>query len=361
MANMVDYLNWRGDLDFIQSPYNEVDSLILSHLAYVRLDGYVPWLGENRSISLGELADAYWEHQDEQALLQEFSLIKMAPFLLRRVGRTRRFGKLRAHCYQHLLKRKEYSQFAAMVISLNQHQHVVSFRGTDNTMIGWRESFAMSFGVIPAQKEAVAYLEEIAQQVQGTLYLGGHSKGGNLAVYSGCKCSKEVQERIQRIDNHDGPGFCKERISPDEYARMKGKINKYVPDESIVGMLLKGEEECIVVSSTEQGIRQHDPTTWRVLGTEFVRLPCRSYRGELLDQTLGQWVEHMSAREKEEVIQTTFKLLEKEHIETVHDLVHITPGQFYRIRRQLGNNPTCNRWFRRLLKICGKGILKKKN
>lgn len=41
MANIMDYMDWRGDLSFEADEFNEVDNLILAQLAYVDFEGIV--------------------------------------------------------------------------------------------------------------------------------------------------------------------------------------------------------------------------------------------------------------------------------------------------------------------------------
>lgn len=319
MANIMDYLNWRGDLTFEESPLNEIDSLILANLSYVPLDGIVPSPWEPESISLKEASDAFWQEREEKDLLKEFSLIKMAPFAMRRMAATRRFGNLQLMYYQNSINIKEESQFSALCIRIGEGKIFTAFRGTDDTIIGWKENFRMCFETVPAQKKAVDYLNYVGHTCEGELWLGGHSKGGNLAVYAAVKARPNIQNRIQSIYNFDGPGFSKAMLASSSYQKLQHRIRKYVPTSSVVGMLLEQDENYMVVSSEEQGLRQHDPITWRVLRTEFVSIPERKEDSEVVARTMHGWIYSLSLEERKSVVDTMFNIIQEANIKTLND------------------------------------------
>lgn len=186
MANINEYICWRGDLNFEQSPFNEVDGLILAYLSYVSFDNIVtsPW--EKDRITLREASKLFWEQNTEQSILKKLSLIKMAPFVMRRLAETNRYGDLRLCYYQNSVNLEEESQFCALCIELPDHSFsYISFRGTDNSLIGWKENFRMSYQIVPAQRKAVDYLNYVAHKLEGRLMVGGHSKGGQSCYLCG--------------------------------------------------------------------------------------------------------------------------------------------------------------------------------
>lgn len=340
MANIMDYLNWRGDLTFEESPINEIDSLILANLSYVPLDGIVPSPWEPESISLKEASEAFWRDREEKELLQEFSLIKMAPFAMRRMVATRRFGNLRLMYYQNSINVKEESQFSALCIQIEEGKIFVAFRGTDDTIIGWKENFRMCFETVPAQKKAVDYLNYVGHTCEGDLWLGGHSKGGNLAVYAAVKARPRIQHRIQSIYNFDGPGFSKSMLESGGYQKLVHLIRKYVPTSSVVGMLLEHDENYTVVSSEEQGLRQHDPITWRVLRTEFVTIPERQEDSEMVARTMHGWIYSLSLEERKDFVNTMFNIIEEADIKTLNDFGdNQWRFKLWQMRRRMRNNP----------------------
>lgn len=342
MANIMDYLNWRGELSFSQDGLNEIDSLILSNISYVALDRIVPSPWEPDTILLKDAIRQFWEGQEEQEQLKRCSLIKMAPFIMRRLAQTKRFGTLSLAGYQNSVCKEEESQFSAVCIELGPQQTYVAFRGTDDTLIGWKENFCMCFETVPAQRKAADYLNYIGRKYTGELWLGGHSKGGNLAVYSAAKAKPELQKRIKGIYNFDGPGFSRRMLASVGYQQIAGRIYKYVPVSSIIGMLLEQDENYQIVSSEEQGLRQHDPASWRVLGSRFVSVPRQDKEIRWLNHIMHQFIYHLSLEERKNFVNTLFQVMEESDIHTVDDF----GGEFRRtrlrrIRQEMRKSPAC--------------------
>lgn len=186
----------------------------------------------------------------------------------------------------------------------------MSFRGTDNSLVGWKEDFNMAFETdVPSQRAAVAYLERVARGVTGKLYVGGHSKGGNLAVYSVMNCSEQAYARIEKVFSHDGPGFTAEAMASGDFAARVGKVSKTVPESSVIGMMLEQQEEYSVVCSTARGALQHDPFSWVVEGADFVRADKVSRSAVAIDQSINQWFADMSREERAGFIDALFQVL----------------------------------------------------
>lgn len=354
MANLMDYLNWRGDLSFQDSTMNDVDSLLFSNLSYVAFDTILPSPWEREQVPLWRASEAYWEQNREQELLQRFSLIKMAPFSMRRMAETKRFREIPLMYYQNSINHQVGSQFSAMCMQLPNHAYYLAFRGTDDTIIGWRENFRMSYEVVPAQQKAVDYLNYVGERCQGALWLGGHSKGGNLAVYAAVHARPEIQRRIQRIYNFDGPGFSKQMLKSERYRRMADRICKYVPTESVIGMLLEQDENYQVVSSMGQGLQQHDPVNWRILGDQFVYMPRQQRTGRQINQVVHDWIYGLSLEERRQVVEAVFQAMEDSHVETLDDLGRNQwKKKLWMVREKLRENQECYG----MLKRAGKQML----
>jgi len=194
----------------------------------------------------------------------------------------------------------------------------VAFRGTDDTIVGWKEDFNMAFSEeVPAQREAVKYIEE---EKEGSLLVGGHSKGGNLAVYASAKAKASVQERIVSIYNDDGPGFLEGFLSSPGYERISDRIHTVVPRSSIIGMLLCRKEAHRVVDSNERGIFQHDPYSWQVLGPDFIECSSLSKGALLFDESVKSWLSSISKEERSSFIDTVFDSLEKADVNHTNEL-----------------------------------------
>lgn len=325
MANMMDYLDWRGDLSFKASEFNDVDNLILAELVYVDFDGIVPGVDDKEKISLREASRRFFELHTEEEILARVSMTKTAAFVMKKMADTVRFGDILLSQYVNDISDEEQSQFSVMCVTLPDKSLYVSFRGTDNTIVGWREDFNLGYLLeTPGQLKALAYLERVAASGYRVVRVGGHSKGGNLAVYAAVKCKSSIQKKIIDVYSNDGPGFRKNVIESDGYQAMLSKIHTILPESSIVGMLLEHQESYVVVKSANSGIQQHDATSWEVLGNSFVYAKDIAAQSILLDATLKAWIYQLDGVEREQIVGTIFGMLEEANIKTVDD--------FYRSR-----------------------------
>lgn len=320
MANMVDYLEWRGDLSFRTSGFNEVDNLLLAQMAYVDFGDIIPCEDSEESITLKAASEKFWSEHEEEDILAKVSMTKSAPFLMRQMAETRRFKNLKLSRYVNDISDEEQSQFSVLCISLPDHSIYVAYSGTDDTIVGWRENFNMGYLTeTPGQLKAVAYLNHIGQLTTKKLRIGGHSKGGNLSVYAAVKCEPEIQERIIAVYSNDGPGFRREMIDSEEYQRMLPKVKSILPESSIVGMLLEHQDNYVVVRSSENGVLQHDPMSWEVIGPSLVLVERVAAESVMWDQTMKAWLNHLDNGERQEIVETVFQILDEAEIRTVDD------------------------------------------
>lgn len=320
MANIMDYLDWRGDLPFTASGFNEVDNLILAQLAYVELDDIVPGPECEDTIPLAEASKQFWASHNEEEILAKVSMTKSAPFVMRKMAETKRFGSALLSRYVNDISDEEQSQFSVVLVTLEDGSSYVAFSGTDDTIVGWRENFNMGFlAETPGQHKAVEYLNRVIKRDQKNIRIGGHSKGGNLSVYAAVKCEPWIQMKILRVFSNDGPGFNREMIESLAYRRMLPKIRTILPESSIIGMLLEHQGRCEVVKSSESGLMQHDAMSWEVFGPAFVRAEHVAVRSVLVDETVKKWIYQLDGKERQQIVETAFALLEKAKIKTVDD------------------------------------------
>ena len=333
MANIMDYLKWRGDLSFAQSPFNEVDNLILSELVYVEFAGIVPSPGKG-SITLEEANNAFFATHTDEEINARVSSTKVAAFMMREMAQTNRFGKIKLSAYINDIRVEEQSQFCAMVVELGDGLCNVVYSGTDDTIVGWKEDFNMSFlSETPGQLKAVAYLENVAEHTDARLRLMGHSKGGNLAVYAAIHANCGISRRIDIIYSDDGPGFTESMIDLESYRNILPRIHTIIPESSIVGMLFQHEEEYEVVASTGNGAGQHDVMSWEVMGPALVHLNKVNEKAILLDKTLKSWIYGMDEAQRENFVDTLFGILDEADIRTVDDLANMNPAKFVELIR----------------------------
>ena len=318
MGNIMDYISWRGDLSLEQSQFNEVDNLILACFSYVNLDG-IPAVTKQKGIGLKKLTEEFMKLYTMKELEADKSFIRLAPFMMMEMAKSARFGKCVVRNYVNDIVTEAEQQFAAMEIVLEDGTSYVSFRGTDDTIIGWKEDFNLSTGVVPAQKRAIEYLQKISEHTDGMLRVGGHSKGGNLAIYGSVMC-KSAHEKILEIYSNDGPGFSREFQELSEMKEMMPKIIRIIPEYSIIGTLLEHEKEPVIVASSSKGLLQHDGFSWEVQGPALVRRDSLNKTALRFIEILHKWIDGMDTEQKRLLIEDLFATLQASGYENLSEV-----------------------------------------
>ena len=318
MGNIMDYISWRGDLSLEQSQFNEVDNLILACFSYVNLDG-IPAVTKQKGIGLKKLTKEFMKLHTMKELEADKSFIRLAPFMMMEMAKSVRFGKCVVRNYVNDIVTEAEQQFAAMEIVLEDGTSYVSFRGTDDTIIGWKEDFNLSTGVVPAQKRAIEYLQKISEHTDGMLRVGGHSKGGNLAIYGSVMC-KSAHEKILEIYSNDGPGFSREFQELPETKEMMPKIIRIIPEYSIIGTLLEHEKEPVIVASSSKGLLQHDGFSWEVQGPALVRRDSLNKTALRFIEILHKWIDGMDTEQKRLLIEDLFATLQASGYENLSEV-----------------------------------------
>ena len=318
MGNIMDYISWRGDLSFEQAQFNEVDNLILACFSYVNLDG-ISAVTKQKGIGLKKLTKEFMKLHTMKELEADKSFIRLAPFMMMEMAKSVRFGKCVVRNYVNDIVTEAEQQFAAMEIVLEDGTSYVSFRGTDDTIIGWKEDFNLSTGVVPAQKRAIEYLQKISEHTDGMLRVGGHSKGGNLAIYGSVMC-KSAHEKILEIYSNDGPGFSREFQELPEMKEMMPKIIRIIPEYSIVGTLLEHEKEPVIVASSSKGLLQHDGFSWEVQGPALVRRDSLNKTALRFIEILHKWIDGMDMEQKRLLIEDLFATLQASGYENLSEV-----------------------------------------
>jgi len=321
MANIFDYLEWRGDLNFGRDGFNEVDNLILSVLAYVEYEGVVSGEIDGQRTTLSKVAEYYQNHRFTSPAFYDNPFFKKIPDLLQKTAATPRFHDIELSGYVNRIDDENSNQFSALVFSIDAGYSYISFRGTDDTIAGWKEDFEMSFmDEIPSQKQAAEYINAVCPKLEGGFYLGGHSKGGNLAVYAATQVVDKIRHRIKGIFNNDGPGFQADVIQGEGYQGMLDRINTYVPKSSVVGMLLEHGEEYKVVKSSGLGIMQHNALNWEVKGPGFVYEDELTRNSRDTDKALRACLSNLSIEQRSDFIDALFDIVQATGAHTLSEL-----------------------------------------
>ena len=313
MSNIMDYLAWRGDIALAYSPFNDLDSLVLASLSYLNYPTE-PTLIRDLGVHVPAVDPL------------QFAFVHECRALLSAAAMTERFAGIRMHTPVAVTDPARDMQFAAVTFDLPDGSHYVAFRGTDSTIVGWREDFNMAFeSPVPAQSAAVKYLNEAAALTDGPLILGGHSKGGNLAVYAAAHADPILQSRIRLVYSFDGPGLDDATMASEGYANIARRIRSFIPQQSVVGLLMTYHPDYTVVKSNGVGLFQHDSFTWQVLGTDFIAVTELDVSSQLVDHTVHEWLAKVSPQQRRVFINTIFDILEASGAATIKELLRDVP------------------------------------
>lgn len=300
MKNFLNYLQDNNN-SFKESSFNIVDSLVLAYLSYLHFPN-IPTKLKGLDIS-------------------KTTKVKKNKEFIKRVVTSNRYKDIELCFYVEDTNDLIEKQFSAVTFLLPNNTMYISFRGTDSTLTGWKEDFNMAFMLpVPAQKEALNYVEKVTKLIPRKFYIGGHSKGGNLAVYAGCNLSNSLSTRIIKIYSHDGPGFIKEFLTTSNYQNIKDKIEKVVPSSSIIGMLLYTNEKYKIIKSSARGILEHDSFSWLVEDNNFIILKDLSDGTAYTNKVINDFISNLSKKEREIFIDSLFTVLKSTGLTTLDEI-----------------------------------------
>ncbi|MFB0919606.1 MAG: DUF2974 domain-containing protein [Oscillospiraceae bacterium] len=303
---------------FSEKPFGPVDSLILSQLSYINFEGIVPKPADGqKSVRIADCLKA----ELYTSMLFETRDPKSNKRLLQAVAASPRFRDIGMSFFVSEFDPVSEKQFSAVTYILPESTKYIAFRGTDDTLIGWKEDFNMAFVYpVPSQKRALEYLLDISRHMSGQLILGGHSKGGNLAVYSALASPQSVSSRVLRVYDHDGPGFREGVLDSEGYGIVEDRIEKTVPESSLIGMLLEGHKKYTVVESRRFGVMQHDPFSWKVGGDGFITTEEVSDGAKYMNRTIREWLNSLSQEEREKFTDLLFGVLDAGDAKTFSEI-----------------------------------------
>ena len=315
MKNIITYTQENLDT-FDKLPFNSVDSLILSSAAYIHFPDVIPEVENWKGIRLQELYRA--EYFEE--MFHNIPLGGNTRQLFYALAASPRFRDIRIMGYTEQFDLKTEKQFSAVTFQIQPSLCYIAYRGTDSTLVGWKEDFNMAFqSPVPSQEEAVRYIEKAALYCPGRILTGGHSKGGNLAVYAAAMCRENIQCRIEKIYSHDGPGFLEATLQSREFQHISSRIEKTLPQSSIVGMLLEHQEDFHIVKSNKSGLMQHDPFTWEIKEHDFIYIEKLTKDAAFADKTLTDWLNQISEKDRERFVDALYSVLNANGLTTIDD------------------------------------------
>lgn len=317
LMNMIDYLKWRGDLSFKTSPFNNVDNLLCSYLAYCDLSEVVS--SDDKKISLKDACDKYFQTHIIEKNKNDLVFIYMAPTVFKEMANSDRYkDAMLSYCVREVNDSKDI-QFSAIRIDLDKDNTYLAFCGTDDSIVGWKEDFQLCYKKANAQQRAVEYIK-LASRGLKHFYVGGHSKGGNLAIYGSLKSSKYIQNKITRIYNNDGPGLSESLFDQQLYDNIKDKCLRIVPEFSFFGQMFAQDCQQIIIKSNQKALMQHDATSWQVEGTDFVYGQQLDKYSSVINEAINVFFKDVDNSEREQLTNELFDAIEEAGIKTLSDI-----------------------------------------
>lgn len=315
--NIIDYLKWRGDLSFKASPFNEVDNVVISQMAYTNFDEYFKY---KDSYTIKELSELFFNDHSDEEIMASKSFVKLAPFVLREMANSIRFKDCLVHDFVSTINEETCEQFCCFQVDLSDHTTYVAFRGTDDTIVGWHEDFCMSFEIVPAQVAAKEYIQKLSPYRK--YRIGGHSKGGALALYAGLNAPRKGKNIINVYSN-DGPGLNRKYLSKEElegYENIKNKIIKIVPEFDFFGVLFSKDYITKVVKSDAVMLLQHSAMSWLVEGTKFVETTL-SEESKMIEVNYREFLDNANEEECKAFTEEMFDVLRDAGVDTVSEFI----------------------------------------
>ena len=324
MGNLITYVQQYEAQTFQEKLVTDIDILVLTEIAYLPFDEIVSSSFEEKTaISLNQLGKEFETIKEKEHKNNPFMITKERIQLLDVVSKSLRFKDVKVFGFMNDIDDELTKQFAAVCYQWEEESRWIIFRGTDESLTGWKEDFMMTYSdLIPAQIDAIEYLRKQAELFSGSLNISGHSKGGNLSLYASAMQEEDIQHRIQQIYCWDAPGVHRSILNTEGYQRVVSKAKRYIPQDSIVGLMLESQVPYHIIESQGSGISQHSALMWNIEEDHFVELTELTKNSQLTDQTFKQWTEVVSDEDLKLFFDTFFELIFEMGVETVNDVYY---------------------------------------
>ena len=324
MGNLITYVQQYGAQTFEDKSLTDIDVLVLTEIAYLPFDEIVPKSFDiTEAISLEQLGKEFETIKEKEHENNPFMITSERIELLEVVSKSQRYKEIKVFGFMNDIDDERTKQFAAVCYQWEEENRWIIFRGTDETLIGWKEDFMMTYSdLIPAQTDAIEYLRKQAELFSGSLNISGHSKGGNLSLYASAMQEEDIQHRIKQIYCWDAPGVHRSILNTEGYQRVVSKAKRYIPQDSIVGLMLESQVPYHIIESQGSGISQHSALMWNIEDDHFVELTELTRNSQLTNQTFKQWTEVVSDEDLKLFFDTFFDLIFEMGVETVNDVYY---------------------------------------
>lgn len=336
MAHLIDYLEKVENLTFDQEPLNILDKVCINEIGYLTYEKWLTASDLKKPINLHDFAEGKELNPD-----YSFMVTKERVELAEAMVRSRRFASLSLSNYRSVLDKEVEKQFAAMIFSLPElDYHQLVFRGTDDSVIGWKEDFQLTYSrEIPAHRSAMTFLEDHLPNLSGRITVSGHSKGGNLALYSAVQSSTALREKIAELLLLDSPGLMKSLLEKPSYQELKSKMAVIRPQDSVVGVMLYWDRPAQLVAAEGIGFAQHNALTWEVdlVANDFVYEDQPTELSQRLEETFQEWIETLPNQELKQVCDLVFDTILDSGIESLDDIGIQALPQIGQMLQEFGN------------------------
>ncbi|MFR4933083.1 Mbeg1-like protein [Streptococcus sp.] len=336
MAHLIDYLEKVENLTFDQEPLNILDKVCINEIGYLTYEKWLTASDLKKPINLHDFAEGKELNPD-----YSFMVTKERVELAEAMVRSRRFASLSLSNYRSVLDKEVEKQFAAMIFSLPElGYHQLVFRGTDDSVIGWKEDFQLTYSrEIPAHRSAMTFLEDHLPNLSGRITVSGHSKGGNLALYSAVQSSTSLREKIAELLLLDSPGLMKSLLEKPSYQELKAKMIVIRPQDSVVGVMLYWDRPAQLVAAEGIGFAQHNALTWEVdlVANDFVYEDQPTELSQRLEETFQEWIETLPNQELKQVCDLVFDTILDSGIESLDDIGIQALPQIGQMLQEFGN------------------------
>lgn len=360
MAHLNDYVLWRGDLSFREREFTVEDNLVLSELVYI---DYKPFWNATSAgfpgtddAAEGVLTDKTSSKAKTVTLRKAIAGLDMLGALkntragsgsedldfARNCAESKRFGDILLTDFRDEFDSSD-RQFAAVTYILEDGPTVIGFRGTDSTIIGWKEDFMISYTSVPSQELALDYAVKHVDEAEDKVVILGHSKGAHLALFAAAHLSDSQRDKLQRVYINDGPGFCDSVLDKALIYRILSKITKITPEYSIIGRIFEPPAgESIIVRSSAMALLQHSIQTWMMDGRGLVTCTDHSPESHLITDLIDRFVEGMELDARENFIDSLFNSMSDTGAKTIKEFASQGPAVFENLLVNMAGNDALN-------------------
>ena len=318
MKNVISYVEKYGDMTFEEKSIGEIDYAILSILSYINYDSIL--YSNETKVKLKDALTSFFEKYTKKELSTHGLGLKDAYKIAETILDTNRYRDLKL--YNYVYETNDNLQFSAMFIDINSRTVFISIEGTDDEVAAWKEDFEMAYShFIPAQRKCIHYLNQKITLLKEKKYIiGGHSKGGNLALMGAMYLNPLKQNKIKDIYSFDGPGLNDRDFRSFRYMSLKKKYHLYLSNYSLVGLLLNRPDDAKIVSSYHKGLLAHSLYNWRVTDDKFYCVNNLSSFSRAFDKAFRKWLDKYDLKTKRLLVEDVFDIFNRCNITTLYKI-----------------------------------------